>query len=102
MTAFMMNERRALDEFQAEMDAYGLKVSRSTSGCFANEELTAYSLRMRTEYEPVKGWKGPLDVLRDLGYHVSRYGDRDRRTGRLTYRFAVYKTVVIPTKEALA
>ena len=50
MTAFMMNERRALDEFQAEMDAYGLKVSRSTSGCFANEELTAYSLRMRTEY----------------------------------------------------
>lgn len=99
MTAFQINERAALDAFQAEMNPYGLKVSRSTSGRFANEELTAYSLTMQTEYMPVKGWKGPLDVLRDLGYQVSRYGDRDRRTGRMAYRFTVKKTVIISTKE---
>ena len=99
MTAFQMNERKALDAFQEEMDRFGLKVARSTSGCFGDDTLETYRLRMQTEYLPVKGNKELLLELKRQRYCIDKYGDRDRRTGRISYRFTVRKTVTISTKE---
>lgn len=100
MTAFQMNERKALDAFQREMDRFGLKVARSTSGCFGDEALETYRLRMQTEYIQVKGNKELLLELKRQRYYITKYGDRDRQTGRLAYHFSVWKTVTIRTKEA--
>ena len=99
MTAFQMNERKALDAFQEEMDRFGLKVARSTSGCFGDEALKTYRLRMQTEYLPVKGNKELLLELKRQRYCIDKYGNRDGRTGRVAYRFTVRKTVTISTKE---
>lgn len=99
MTAFQVNERKALDAFQEKMNRFGLKVARSTSGCFGNEALTTYHLCMRTEYAPVKGNKDLLLELKRQRYWTFMRGFRNQQTGRLEYRFCVQKTVTIDTKE---
>ena len=100
-TVFQMNEAAARAAFQKEMDAFGLTVSGSTSGFYASDDLSLYSLRMRTEPQPVKGNKPLIDRLEAAGYRIEKYSRSVRVYGRY-FVFTVCRGAVIKTKEVMS
>ena len=95
MTAFQRNEQAAIDAFQAEMNEYGLTVSHSCGGHYANEELTEFSLHISTEAVPVKGNKAMIERLKNAGFHVDRHSAFRKPGNPMVYVFKVHKFVRI-------
>lgn len=93
MTNHMKRTKDALDKFQEEMNEYGLKVNRSTSGHFSADS-TRYVLMMMTEAVEVKGNKELIERLKVDGWAVQKYSRRDMK-GVMYYVFIVKKVVHI-------
>lgn len=101
LTEFRKNELDAMDKFQKEIDQYGLKVDRSSSGgSYSDTCMEFFNLSIVTEKMPVKGNKALIKRLEEDGrYWVQKWLNTIPGTPR-QYVFRVCKVVTIATGRA--
>lgn len=100
LTQFQKNERAAADRFQEQMDRYGLKVDRSSSGGrYADECMEFFNVYLATVPMPAKGNKKLIEQLKNDGFCVFKWLDTIPGHVR-QYVFRVVKGATITTGRA--
>lgn len=98
MTDFEKRVFNAADQFQTQLDPFGLSVYRNGySGQYRGDSLTEFIVSLTSEPVPAKGKKGLIEQLRAAGLHVETYTRTDWNTGKRFFVFQVRKEFVIPT-----
>lgn len=100
LTQFQKNERAAADRFQEQMDRYGLKVDRTSSGGrYADECMESFNVYLATVPMPAKGNKKLIQQLKNDGFTVVKW--LDTAPGHVRqYVFRVMKVAMIATGRA--
>lgn len=97
-TKLELKQERAFDEFQKEMDAYGLNVARAAVTRYFMHGESAYSVGMCTKRIAAKGNKKLMELLETAGYKINKFIDTDKQTGKKTWTFNVQKFARIPAE----
>ena len=101
MTTFQERINAEIATFQKEMDEYGLVVSHSHGGHFANDENTMFCATLETKPIMKKGQKGIIDVLKTKKYRINEYCRKDK-DGNKYFVFKVCKNVLVRCGESEA
>lgn len=100
LPTYKRNERAAKEQFQTEMNKYGLKIDRTSSGgMYRDNCMEFFNLHMVTEKLPVKGNKKLIERLEADHYWVQKWLNTIPGTPR-QYVFRVCKTATIATGRA--
>lgn len=100
LSTYKRNEQAAKEQFQVEMNKYGLTIDRTSSGgMYRDNCMEFFNLHMVTEKLPVKGNKKLIERLEADHYWVQKWLNAIPGTPR-QYVFRVCKTATIATGRA--